>query len=130
MKERIAAWLENLLDTSDVKPVKVTIGNKTWEGAVYTQHDEQRFYLVGKLPKRYGKVCYLINEVAEIVKIWKHEWFIGGYREGLEPGQKEDHPFGSHWLLVPWNIPGDPESKIDDYEDTPHTRVYVDLEIG
>lgn len=133
MKKKVAAWLESLLDTSDVKPVKVTIGSKTWEGAVYTVDDEQKFYLVGKLPNRYGKVCYNINEIAEVVKPWNYEWFVGGYIDNYEelgPEYQKYHPFGNHWLLVPWNIPGDPKSKIDDHENTPHTRVHIELEIG
>ena len=48
MKEQVAKWLRNALGVTDVSPVTVTLGKQTWKGAIYTRHNERRYYLISK----------------------------------------------------------------------------------
>ncbi len=50
MKEKVAEWLASQIDTSDVRPVRITINNQQWDGAVFIHSGEEMFYLVGKRP--------------------------------------------------------------------------------
>ena len=85
--------------------------------------------MIGERPRHEGrKVCYhlLVDDPNDPAKssYKEHEWFVGGYIE--YPEDKDVHPFGAHWILVPWVIEGDTDSRIDDFEEE-YERVIVTL---
>lgn len=126
MRQKVAEWLESLVDITDVRPVIALLRGREYEGAVYTQRGETRFYLIGDRPKK-RKVCF--NLYTEDSKM-DHEWFVIGYVEKWEEltiAQQEYSPFGNHFVLGAWDIEGDPGSKIDDYEDHKYQRIGIDL---
>jgi hypothetical protein len=130
LRDKVAAWLAGKDDVTDVKPVIVRINGKRWQGAFY-QQGEPQFYLVGERPVIRHPSCFKLlfpeDTTHEI-----HDWYIGGHIEWKEDeplADWETHPFGNHWLLVPWLIDGQPGSKIDDHADETYTRQHVDVEI-
>lgn len=75
----IVEWLRSCSGVISARPVKVTIGKQTWEGALYVvqktyqpteravtegrvkageEYTEPRLYLLGELPKTRKKTCY------------------------------------------------------------------------
>jgi len=127
LRDRVAAWLAAMNDSTDVRPVELSFYEQTcqtWQGAVYTFQGEQRYYLIGKRPVKRDHICYKIAAS-------KYDWYIGGFIEWSDDEPLADwktHPFGNHWLLVPWIIEGEFNSKIDEYSDEPYTRLYIDVE--
>ena len=101
MKEQVAKWLRNIPGITDVSPVTVAIGKSTWEGAVYTQRNERRYYLVGKRPHAKGpETCYLFAPDPR-------DWYVAGWVQNydeLPPVQQNYHPFGNHFLLKVWAV--------------------------
>jgi hypothetical protein len=118
MKEQVAEWLRSLQSITVVEPITLTIGKQTWEGAVYTQGGQRRYYLVGELPKTWRKVCFRFGDS-------QLDWFVSGYLQdpGLITRHKQYHPFGNNWMLKAWDIPDRPESTIDDHEPIPYKRI-------
>ena len=127
MKEQIVKWLRSLPGVSNVKPVTLAIGKQTWKGAVYTTQDrDRRYYLVGDRPRPERKTCY---RFASDHRDWYVESYLDNY-DDLHEAQKEYHPFGNHWLLSVWDVPGRPFNRIDDGLPEYHREHQVDVEIG
>ncbi len=117
--QEVADWLGSLPGVTDASPVTLTICGERWPGAVYMKDGSWKYYLVGELPKsvRGPKTCYQFNGDDR-------DWYISGYlqdAEHLQECQKQYNPFGNHWVLMPWDVPG----KIDDYEERPYQRFRV-----
>jgi hypothetical protein len=111
----VAAYLESLPGTEQVRPVEVTIARETFLGAVYVQdrpyeagmgavargkkaagdpHYSRRFYLLGELPLAYRKAGKDRRGEAKLVFVWEAEdWYVAG---GYTPH-----------LLKPWKAPAD-----------------------
>jgi hypothetical protein len=103
MKEQVAEWLRSLDTISEVEPVTLTIGKESWEGAVYTQRGRRRYYLVGELPKHYGrspKSCYRFPETSDD---WYVACFLDNYAH-IEEVKKHHHPFGNNWIMMRWDV--------------------------
>lgn len=119
----VVDWLHTCEGVTEVNAVTLAIGNETWEGARYKQRGEYHYYLLGKLPKWYGKgrkTCCRFGEDGR-------DWYVAGYMQKadeLAEHQKKYHPFGNHWMLMAWNAPG----KIDDHENM-YRRLPVDVEV-
>lgn len=118
----VAQWLVGLGYAAQA--VKIMIGGETWEGAVYTKEgQEPRYYLLGDLPKTYGKVgsCYRLEE-ADV------DWYVICYMqtpEKLTESQKQYSPFGKSFTIGAWYAPG----KIDDFERRPYKRISGRVEV-
>jgi hypothetical protein len=136
---KVATWLRSLPNITDVKPCRVKIGRKEWEGAEYVhvhqwqawhravqlgehqageEYTERIVYLVGDLPpayKRANRVCFPYGD---------YDWYVTGYYK--EPRPTQYHPFGKSFMLCPWYIENQPDNRIDDYE--PYRRVPMTME--
>lgn len=121
MKEKVAEWLASQVDTTDVRPIQLEINNRRWDGAAFIRNGEQMYYLIGKRPIHQSRVCYIL-QIG--VKFKEHEWFIGGW---IEKDFTPDNPFGDHWIMIPWIIEGEPDSRIDEFESEPYRRIFVTL---
>ena len=111
---------------TDVRPVTIYVGehNTTYQGAGYVIEGERRYYLVGKRPRFNGETCFVLSRGdLHDLSVNKYDWYIGGYH--WRPGSRRTvaHPFGNHWLMVPWVIPGDDDSKIDDNAEYQYRRI-------
>jgi len=130
LRDEVAKWLEAKNNITNVKPVGLSLLGKKWQGAVYTCGGERRYYLIGTRPI-HKQTCYKLLDVSfgGIVPM-RYDWFIGGYFEEKEDylSDRITHPFGNHWLLIPWIIKGEPNSIIDEYEDEKYTRMCIDVE--
>lgn len=125
LRDRVVEWLDSQNDVTNVLPVGVRIHSYHWQGAIFTRGDETSFYLIGKRPQPARLTCYVLDPPLNC-QCGQYEWYVGGFLEGEKT---EGHPFGSHWLLVPWIIEGEPDSKIDEYSDDEYTRTFADVEI-
>ena len=97
MKEQVAEWLRTLPGTSDASPVTLTIGNQSWEGAIYKQRGKWGYYLVGDHP-RHTNTCYRFTENG-------HDWYVSSYLVDpvhLSEERKTFHPFGKNWMMQAW----------------------------
>ena len=112
-----AEWLDGLEHISGSLPVTMFAMGRSWEGAVFTPHDEPHLYLVGEMPKRTNKLCFRFTDDPR-------DWFVATYFQAdsstLEPHQLEYHPFGKSWILHPWN---NIEVTIDCHEPKPYKRI-------
>lgn len=143
MKKDLVTWLKEDCKAFDVRPVLVTIEGEIWQAAFYRQtfeyqpgmdavsrgekkagdkYTEEGIYCIGSLPSLYhsrkrNHVCFPWNG---------QEWFIAGYSSiaGMREPYSEFHPFGPNFMMRPWNIPN---SKIDDGEPKPYTRVEMNV---
>jgi hypothetical protein len=127
LRERVADWLDSQDDVFDVQPVSVRLHMLEWQGASFLRGGEEIYYLIGKRPKQPDPCCYRLEPYDDILNIDRPlstDWYIGGYVEKTvsQMGTGE-HPFGNHWILVPWVIEGDPDSRIDDYADEEYERI-------
>lgn len=121
LRKRVVEWLNSQDDVTDVRPVQIWLHSFWWQGATFIRGGEQVYYLVGDRPIHNDPICYLLqSDNLDDGVLDRYEWFIGGYVE--EPVDKEAHPFGNHWILVPWIIKDAPESHIDDYADEIYKR--------
>jgi hypothetical protein len=128
MRERVAEWLDGKIDVTNVRPVQVRFHSWKWHGAAFIQGGEEVYYLVGNRLKHNDPTCYRLapfdgtdTKLEEPI-----DWYIGGYIEWEDDQPDADwgaHPFGNHWLLVPWTIEGVHDSRIDEYADEPYDRV-------
>jgi hypothetical protein len=91
----LVTWLQSLDGVTDVYAVKIHIRHQTFEGASYVQDGEQRFYVLGSLPK-----CYLRRK-ATCFTLEGREWYVAGYWQ--EEGTNYCHPFGRYWLCFRWS---------------------------
>jgi hypothetical protein len=123
--KEVAQWLTGL--GYEAQAVKVTIGDQTWEGAVYMNPklgDGPRYYLVGDMPKWYGKSpgsCYRLEGDDA-------DWYVICYMQQadkLSDFHKPFHPFGNSWSIGRWEADG----KIDDYERSPYKRRPMTVEV-
>ena len=97
MKNKIKAWLESI-KAKAAEAVSVTIGDETWEGARYCQSGNERFYLVGMLPKDWedkgsSKVYFTFDG---------KEYHVAAYLQdfvNLAERYREYHPFGNNWIM-------------------------------
>lgn len=127
----------------DIKEVRVTIGDKTFEGARYKQtfnyhitmmactHGEKKetdtytediVYLVGKRPIFKRPTCF--PNAAD-----KKDWYIAGYLDDtrkITEHMRQYHPFGENFILRPWEVPSG--EAIDKYETKPYNRVPIVIE--
>lgn len=112
-------WLRSCSGVTDVRPVKVTIGNETFEGGRYTQRCEDHIYLLGNLPQNYkklkGKIAFVVDGV---------DWYVAAHYQ--EVAETEHQPFGSNFILMPWTN----AERIDHYERTPYARVGMEVVEG
>lgn len=127
MKNKLVEWaLKKWNGVQSVKPVEVTIGELKFSGVHYVQNLEfngrpytrTAYYLLGHLPEKIKgrastKVCF--PDAAGV------DWYAAGYikSDGITPSNVQFHPFGEHFLLMPWDV----ADKIDQYEKKPYTRV-------
>lgn len=120
----VALWLTDL--GHEAQAVRLTIGNQTWEGAVYTNlklDQDPRYYLVGKLPKSYGrdKACYTLEGDEA-------DWYVICYMQDakhLAERFRQYHPFGNSFSLGRWTSDG----KIDEYESGTRRRLPISIEV-
>lgn len=126
MKEKVAKWLANQVDTTDIQSIQLEINDQQWDGASFIRSGEQMYYLVGKRPIYWERVCYIlqVDDSGVLGKIKEHEWFIGGW---VEKDPTPDDPFGDHWIMVPWIIEDEPNSRIDEFESEQYQRIFVTL---
>ncbi len=117
LRDEVAKWLDSKNNVTNVRTVEISIYPSSWQGVAYTEGDEDKYYLLGFRPKQSRPTCYRIEGS-------QYDWYVGGYLEGEKT---EEHPFGSHWIMIPWIIEGDPDSRIDDF-DYEYTRAIVTVE--
>lgn len=113
--QELATWLQGLPSVTWAMPLKVTIGKIAYHGARYVQGTRPALYLLGQLPPSY--------KTKAVYQIENGEWYVAGYWQGGEG--KEHHPYGPHFLLMPWTHPGE---KIDHYDRKPRKRMKVEVE--
>jgi hypothetical protein len=113
----VAEWLNSQDDVTNVHPVQVWLHDFGWQGATFIRNGEQVYYLLGERPTHRDPTCYLLQSF-DSDDLDPYEWYIGGYFHGNPNERTQANPFGNHWLLVPWIIEDDPESKIDDYTES------------
>ena len=120
---QVATYLESLGDhIHSVRPVSVTIGKVTYQGAEYGQThfpEGLRIFLVGELPKCYARrpngTCFKFQDDS-------HDWYICCYADDKAVREKSEfHPFGRTFILSPWSVPSG--EAIDRYELKPYDRV-------
>jgi hypothetical protein len=124
--EKLVAYLSALPNCSGVKPVKVSLGRATYEGAQYVDSNfgtTPRLYLIGDLPKSYlrrRKTCYTFEGDSR-------DWYIAGYMTADRMTEKfaPYHPCGANVLLCAWDSP---QGSIDSHEEKRYTRVAASLE--
>jgi hypothetical protein len=142
---KLAQWLANLPNVSEVKPCVVTIAGASYSAAHYRQnisispgcpayergerwHEREAFYIVGMLPKAYCRS----TKVAFTMPGDARDWYIGCYAGLLYQHHQraqetnEYHPFGNSFILFPW----DANEAIDHYEMKPYRRVAIDWRIA
>lgn len=94
-------WLVNTCKCRDVKSVRVTLGEQSWEGCSYVQdrtfgqvpYTTRGIYLVGNLPKKHRDTCFAYN--GEV-------WYVAGWKQDpIKEEYKSFHPFGAMFLLMP-----------------------------
>ena len=121
-----AEYLRTIPTVSEARPVKVTIGRETFEGAFYREtlahngepYTTEKLYLVGTFPASYRRrrktsYCFPGDE---------REWYVACYSpEVIKPEFAAFHPFGKTFILAPWDVPSG--EAIDKYETKPYTRV-------
>jgi hypothetical protein len=135
---KLIEWLSNCR-CENIKPVRVTIGKQSWIGCQYDQileytqgmlcvcngehkagekYTENKIYLIGALPKAKNRqfVCFPFQG---------QDWYVAGYIAEIKEGFKNFHPFGSNFLLSPWNIPN---IAIDAGEAKPYIRMAMTVE--
>jgi hypothetical protein len=125
----LLCWLRRCEGASDVAMVTVTIGKQTWLGARYRQRSGDRIYCIGFLPAKKAQrdhVCFTRGSDSR-------DWYVAGYwppQKGRKqsamapaPSLAHYHPFGPSFILMAWDIPGQPENKIDTYERKPYQRI-------
>jgi hypothetical protein len=127
LREKVAEWLYGQDDVTDVRPVTVRLHMLEWQRAAFTKGGEERIYLIGRRFHHDYPVCYIIDDYDCVCETPQVDWYIGGYDETPLNEKSEEHPFGNHWVLVPWFIEEDPESRIDDYADEPYERMTLIL---
>ncbi len=134
LRDKVGAWLNSQNDATDVKPVMLMLNGKRYQGAYYRLQGEQRLYVIGKRPDQKGPTCYRIHLLEEsTVDDDQRDWYIAGSiqnESNFDSVDWENHPFGNHWVVVPWDIEDDPDSRIDDYSDEEYCRQYIDVEVS
>lgn len=134
--QEVANHLATLPNVRNVKPVRVTIGKKTWEGAAYEwlakgapgspaeregrETWRKRFYLISKKPEPKRKTCYTFQD---------GEWYIGGWANkatAINPQFAKYHTFGEWFDISQWKVPDG--TKIDYFTDKPYQRVVMTVE--
>jgi len=137
-------WLVNECNCHDVRPVRVTIGEQSWEGCYYKQtleyqigmdavsrgdkkagdkYTEEAIYVIGKLPKvKYNKRGKVDLDAKVCFPLNGVDWYVSGYmlEENFKPENRQFHPFGVSFILRPWNIPNE---AIDKYEQKKYLRI-------
>ena len=140
----VVAWLQSLPKIKDVRPCRVTIGKKTFEGAYYVsihewqagmdgvsrgehkagdEYTRRSIHLLGAVPK-HPHTCFPFEG---------KDWYVSCYMDPktaktLTPEQKAMNPFGVTFQISPWEIEGQPESTIDQYERSPYHRKPMTVE--
>ena len=117
MHEQLRMWLEDR-GCYDVVPINVVMNtpriHNEWTACIYNQDEyapegseawrrgNQRYtrigiYCLGELPNRYWreKICFRLPGDARV-------WFVAGYYQHIKPEFQEFHPFGAHFILMPW----------------------------
>lgn len=125
MIQTLTEWLESLKCTN-VTACTVTIKGTTYQGASYidpSHNSQERIYLLGKLPacyRRSTRTCFRVTGDTR-------DWYVAAYMpaERLADEYLPFHPFGEHFMLVPWGVPDG--SKIDRYAERPYARVSATL---
>lgn len=135
LAKQVADWLNGIdkkpvngLWFDNAKPVIVTLDKDVYYGARYDMiwepsgKRDDRFYLVGELPKRYWRnshFCYRLPETGD------KDWYIAGFnsttyrKKQRFPEPKQEHaPFGDFFMLGLWTVQG----KVDDGE-SPYKRL-------
>lgn len=136
--QTVSQWLSAMPHIRNVQEVTITIGKSTWHGAQYEsvghytadmdavrwgkkkagdEYVNTMIYLVGTKPN-HRRTCYKFADDAR-------DWYCASYMlpENMKPEFAQFHPFGVTWQLAPWDIEGQPESKIDDHEEKPYQRM-------
>jgi len=127
LRNEVAQWLNSKNNVTNVREVTVYLGKRYWHGVAYTEGDEDRYYLLGFHPKQSRPSCYQLSPFDDKKALAgiQYDWYVGGYYQGEST---EVHPFGSHWIVVPWIIEGEPDSRIDDDSDDQYVRLFLMVE--
>lgn len=125
----LAAWLKQGCGAHHVSPLIITIGGQQWEQAAYyvqtvtytsgaldcvrrgekeadTTLDFEAIYVVGPLPRCYQRHADKSSGEGEVCFPWRgQDWYVAGYQlaENIGPENKDLHPFGVHFILMPWD---------------------------
>jgi hypothetical protein len=131
-RHKIAEWLASLPGNTNVIPVTAEINlSRRYNGASFTRDGEKMFYFSGKCPIQEEGFCFVVDyfdpEAADAYNPDDYEWYIGGVVQ-CEPC--DEYPFGSHWVLIRWEIPGDDDSQIDDFSGYEYKRLEVLVKEG
>lgn len=124
----LAEWLTACGNIVDIEPVRVRIGDESWEACRYTQiseHDgkkyrNKRIYCVGNWPKSYrpnrreGGTCYPFEG---------RDWYVCCYIKDIKPVFAPYHPFGPNFILGEWEH----SEPMDQYEQ-PYERIPMTLD--
>ena len=101
MKNKIKAWLESIKGITAIEAISVTIGGASWEGARCHQYGQEKFYLVGLLPKGWKNT----PDDKIYITLDGQEYHITAYMQEfdeLEEQYLKFHPFGNNWTMSPW----------------------------
>jgi len=103
-------WLRAKDNISDIRPVTVTIGAQTWQGAEYTRTMEYSADMMAVIDGRADGL----------------DWYVAAYyqKDPVEVQFAQFQPFGPNFLLAPWDVP---DTKIDTYEPKPYIREELKL---
>ena len=135
---QVAKWVKAIHRTQSVRPCEVTIGDDTYEGAMYECVGEYiaNMDAIVRGERNVGDVyiqrtIYLVGQVPQVVRERRRtcftfegqDWFLASHgHPGVEPGTTG--PFGKFFLLYPWPC----GSKIDDGQQ-PYQRVPMTVKL-
>jgi hypothetical protein len=140
----VARYLESLPHIGNVHPVRVTIGEESFLGAIYTsQHADQstpsrRLYLLGETPAVWRKAGRTRQGESRLIFTFEdQDWYAGGgytpfllkpfKRPADFPAEiRQYHPFGHYFDISMW--PTNQIGRIDKYDDKPRKRVPMNVE--
>jgi hypothetical protein len=115
---RLVGWLQSLTGITNVKAGTLKFAGHEYPAAQYERVLREQdggkpdvfVYVIGERPNpvKKGRVCFNLMGSPD-------EWFVAAHYEG---DVTDIHPFGPHWLITPWSLPG----KIDADESKPYRR--------